>query len=95
MIHVMARINVTPESADAAKAILATLVAASRKEAGCLAYELFQRPDAPHVFQTVEQWTDQAAVDAHMATPHIATAIAAAGPMFTAPPEILGFAKLM
>ena len=95
MIHVMARINVTPESADAAKAILTTLVAASRKEAGCLACELFQRLDAPHVFQTVEQWTDQAAVDAHMATPHIGAAIAAAGPMFTAPPEILGFAKLM
>ena len=95
MIYVMARINVTPESAVAAKTILTTLVAASLEEAGCLAYELFQRPDAPHLFQTVEQWTDQAAVDAHMKTAHVGAAIAAAGPMFTAPPEILAFAKLM
>ena len=95
MIYVMARISVTPESAVAAKTILTTLVAASLEEAGCLAYELFQRPDAPHVFQTVEQWTDQAAVDAHMKTAHVGAAIAAAGPMFTAPPEILAFAKLM
>ena len=95
MIYVMARINVTPESAVTAKTILTTLVAASLEEAGCLAYELFQRPDAPHVFQTVEQWTDQAAVDAHMKTAHVGAAIAAAGPMFTAPPEILAFAKLM
>ena len=95
MIYVMARINVKPESAAAARDILIPLVNASRKEAGCLAYELFQRPDAAHVFQTVEQWTDQAAVDAHMGTPHIAAAIAAAGPMFTAPPEILTFAKLL
>ena len=95
MIYVMARLNVKPESAAAALALLTTLVNETRKEAGCLGYELFQRPDAPHVFQTVEQWTDQAAVDAHMGTPHIAAAIAAAGPMFTAPPEILTFAKLL
>ena len=71
MIHVMARITVKPDCAAAARDILATLVTETRKEAGCLAYELFQRPDAPHVFQTVEQWTDQAAADALMATPHV------------------------
>lgn len=95
MIHVMARITVRPESADAARAIFITLVNASRKEPGCQAYDLFQRPDAPHVFQTVEEWVDAASVDAHMTTPHIAAAIAAAGPMFAAPPEILRFSKLM
>lgn len=95
MIHVMARITVKPEFAAQARGILGTLVVATRKEAGCLAYELFQRPDAPHVFQTVEQWTDQATADAHMATPHVGAAIAAAGPMFAAPPEILAFGKLM
>ena len=95
MIHIMARINVKPESAAAAKAILTTLVDASRKESACLSYALFQRPDAPHVFQTVEQWADQAAVDAHMKTAHVGAAIAAAGPMFTAAPEILAFSQLM
>lgn len=95
MIHIMARITVKPESADAARAILVTLVNESRKEAGCHAYELFQRPDAPHVFQTVEQWADKASADAHMTTPHVAAAIAAAGPMFAAPPDILTFSKLM
>ncbi len=95
MIHVMARINVKPEYATQARDILRTLVDATREEAGCLAYELFQRPDAPHVFQTVEQWTDQAAADAHMKTVHVGAAITAAGPMFSAPPEILAFAKLM
>ena len=95
MIHVMARITVRPEFAAQAGEIMRTLVAATRKEPGCLAYELFQRPDAPHVLQTVEQWADQASADAHMATPHVGAAIAAAGPMFAAPPEILAFQKLM
>ena len=34
---------------------------------------------APGVFVTVERWTDQAALDAHMQTPHVAAAFAAAG----------------
>lgn len=95
MIHVMARITVRPEFAAPARDVMRALVNATREEAGCLAYELFQRPDAPNVFQTVEQWTDQAAADAHMVTPHVGAAIAAASPMFAAPPEILAFAKLM
>ena len=95
MIHVMARITVKPEFAAQARDIMGTLVHATRQEAGCLAYELFQRADAPHVFQTVEQWTDQAAADAHMSTAHVGAAIAAAGPMFALPPDILSFGKLM
>ena len=95
MIHVMARITVKPEFAAQGRDIMSTLVHATRKETGCLAYELFQRPDAPHVFQTVEQWTDQAAADAHMSTAHVGAAIAAAGPMFALPPDILSFTKLM
>ena len=94
MTHVMATIVVKPEHADAAKALLIELAAASRKEAGCLAYELFQQIDAPYTFQTVEQWRTQADADAHMATPHVGNAIAAAGPMFASPPDIHSFAKI-
>ena len=32
----------------------------------------------PGTFVTVERWTDSAALDAHMATPHVAEAFAAA-----------------
>ncbi|MEP7057685.1 MAG: putative quinol monooxygenase [Caldimonas sp.] len=95
MTHVMARIVVKPESAEEARAILLQLVAASRREAGCVSYELFRRPDAPHVFQTFEAWSDQAAADAHMKTPHIAAAIAAAAPMFASAPEIVVFENLL
>ena len=94
MIHVMASIVVRPEHAAAAKDMLIRLVDASRREPGCLAYELFQRPDAPNVFQTVEQWRAQAAVDAHMAAPHVAQAIAAAMPMLATPLAVHSFAKI-
>ncbi len=94
MIHVMASIVVKPEHAAAAKGMLIQLAATSRGEAGCLSYELFERPDTPGVFQTVEQWAEQADVDAHMATPHVAAAIAAAMPMLASPLAVHGFAKI-
>ena len=95
MIHVMARITVKPEASDVAGKVLRELVAASRGEAGCLSYELFRQTDAAHVFQTVEQWTDQAAVDGHMKSAHVGAAIAAATPLFAVAPEILAFTKLL
>ena len=94
MTHVMAAIVVKPEHAEAAKALLIELAATSRREAGCLSYELYQQVDAPHTFHTVEQWCAQADADAHMATPHVGKAIAAAGPMFASPPAIHSFAKI-
>jgi quinol monooxygenase YgiN len=94
MVHAMASIIVRPEHASAAGALLVELAAASRAEAGCIGYELFQRPDASHVFQTVEQWRGQADIDAHMKSPHVATTIAQAGPMFASAPAIHAFAKI-
>jgi quinol monooxygenase YgiN len=94
MHYVLARITVKPEAADSARQLLTTLVAQSRKEEGCVSYELYQQAATPHVFQTVEQWKDEAAAKAHMGTPHVGAAIAAAGPLFAAAPEILAYNKL-
>ena len=88
MVHVMASIIFKPEHAAAAKKLLVELAAATRNEPGCIAYELYQRPDALHEFHTMEQWNSQGDVDAHMKTPHIAAALATGGPMFASPPAI-------
>jgi quinol monooxygenase YgiN len=90
----MARITARPETADALRQILQDLVGPSRDEAGCLSYELFRNQDSSVEFVTVEQWVDQAAVDAHMATPHVATAISKAGDLLALPPMIHRFARL-
>jgi quinol monooxygenase YgiN len=94
MVHILARISVKPDAADSARDILSSLAAQSRLEAGCLSYDLYQRADAPHLFQTVEQWVDQASADGHMTTAHVGAAIAAAGPLFAAAPEIVAYRKL-
>ncbi|MEJ7688041.1 MAG: putative quinol monooxygenase [Variovorax sp.] len=94
MHHILARITVKPEAAEIAKGILMELVAKSRAEAGCVSYALYQQAESPHIFQTVEEWRDKADADAHMTTPHVGAAIAAASALYAMPPEILAYGKL-
>jgi quinol monooxygenase YgiN len=95
MIHILAKITAQPQAAAAVRDALVELVGHSRKEVGCVSYALYQRGDDPAQFQTVEEWRDAAAADAHMTTPHIAAALATAGPLLAAPPEIVRFDKLI
>ena len=48
-------------------------VAAIRAEAGNLRYEYYQSLDDPETVLLIDQWTDQAAIDAHHASPMMAT----------------------
>ena len=57
-LQVVATIPAKPEAADAIREALTTLVAATRAEEGCLAYDLFESASAPGTFVTVERWTD-------------------------------------
>lgn len=56
----------------AALPAMAAMIAASRAENGCLHYSYAQDVLDPRLIRVTEIWTDQAALDAHMASPHIA-----------------------
>jgi quinol monooxygenase YgiN len=94
MQHILARITFKPEAAAQGLAIMTELAARSREEKDCISYALYQQAEAPHIFQTVEEWTDKAAADAHMTTPHVGAAVAAAGPVLAVSPEILAWTRL-
>jgi quinol monooxygenase YgiN len=38
---------------------------ASQKDAGCLAYDLFESHTEPNVFMMIEKWSDAQALDNH------------------------------
>jgi quinol monooxygenase YgiN len=46
------------------------LTEASRKEPGCLMYQVHRHKDAPARFFIYEQYKDEAALEAHKQTPH-------------------------
>lgn len=49
---------------------LSALVEPTRKEAGCLVYELHVDPESPGKLMFYEKFADQAALDFHVITPH-------------------------
>lgn len=77
-LQVMATIPVKAEAVEQVRPALQSLVEATRAEEGCLAYDLFESGAAPGTFVTLERWRDADALDAHMRTPHVAAAFAAA-----------------
>jgi quinol monooxygenase YgiN len=79
MLIVLAKAKVGAGAMDAAKAAIADMVAASNAEDGCIAYAFTEDLLQPGVIHIVEKWTDEAALVAHFATPHMAAFGAAIG----------------
>jgi quinol monooxygenase YgiN len=56
---------------EAVRAALESLVGPTRAEPGCLYYQLHRDPGDARVFFIYEQYTDQDAFEAHMASDHV------------------------
>jgi quinol monooxygenase YgiN len=59
-----------PEDADHAADLLTRLRDASLRESGCASFEIARGVEDGARFALFEQYHDQAAVDAHFASPH-------------------------
>lgn len=69
-VHVVATFTPKEDQQQAVERILQGMVIASRKEPGCLRYDLYRTANSPHLFVLVEGYRDSAAFDAHRATDH-------------------------
>ncbi|MBC8095006.1 MAG: antibiotic biosynthesis monooxygenase [Akkermansiaceae bacterium] len=70
-LTVIAAFEARPGKEAELRTALIGLVAPTRQEAGCLNYDLHISPENPAKFLFHENWMSQAALDAHMQTPHI------------------------
>ena len=82
MIHVIATLDLQPGKRESVLAQFRALVPIVRAEAGCLEYGtaidiatplLGQPPVRPDSVIVVEKWASLAALDAHLASPHMQT----------------------
>ncbi|HEY5335383.1 MAG TPA: putative quinol monooxygenase [Mycobacteriales bacterium] len=87
-LQVVAVLVSKPGSENVVRGALSDLVAPTRLEEGNVSYELFESGATPGTFVTVETWRDQAAMDGHMQTAHIAQAFTVAGEHLAAAPAI-------
>lgn len=71
MIYVVATLTTTPGGAEALRAPAAACIAETRKEKGCIAYELFQSLGDPDKLVFVEKWETRDDLTAHSKQPHL------------------------
>lgn len=71
MYTILGTVTARPETRDELLALLQAQVAPTRAEAGCIDYDLHVDAADPCVFVFYENWTDRAALDAHLAMPHL------------------------
>jgi quinol monooxygenase YgiN len=70
MLSFTVRMRFEESDHDAIAANLVALTAASRKEPGCVSYIAHFISDDPTTVLIYEQYVDDAALEAHRATPH-------------------------
>lgn len=70
MIKVVAKSKVKSEKLETVLALYEELVSDTRKEDGCIVYELYQDVQDATVVTMIEEWEDQASLDRHMKTEH-------------------------
>ena len=90
-VHVVARLLAKPGQEAAVREVLRAIVEPTRRERGCLKYELFQARDTPTAFVFMEEWESDATLDAHLAGPVIQGALPRVMPLLEAPPDIVRY----
>ena len=73
MLIVSGIITLDPSGHDQAVALFGPLVEATLAEPGNVTYGFWADPVTPGVFRVYEEWADEDAMNAHMASPHMAT----------------------
>jgi quinol monooxygenase YgiN len=73
MIYLVSTAHLKPGTRDKCLAPARAVIAASRQEAGCIAYDLNFSVTDPDRMVFIEVWKDRAALDEHFQTPHFRT----------------------
>lgn len=75
-VTIIATLHAQAGHEDALARRLRAMALDTRKEAGCMLYELHQSNDDPREFVMVEYWRDAEAVALHDASAHMAALVA-------------------
>jgi quinol monooxygenase YgiN len=93
-VTVVATFQARPGKEAELRAVLIGLIAPTRKEAGCLNYDLHQSTEDAAKFLFHENWTSKAALDAHLQSPQIKALIPRVDELCVAFPEIKLWEKI-
>ncbi|MDR5659501.1 putative quinol monooxygenase [Serpentinicella sp. ANB-PHB4] len=75
MVKVIVKMTIHEGMEEELKTILRPLVAETRKEQGCISYELFQDVNNKREFSFIEEWESAQALQQHMQSKHFKEAM--------------------
>jgi quinol monooxygenase YgiN len=87
-LRVIARVKARPGKANELLSVLSSLVEPTRKEPGCLSYELLQNNEDPTDLTLIEEWQNNTALESHFATKHFKDALTKLPNLVAAEPDI-------
>ena len=73
MFVIAGEIEIDPAQCEAAVTAALRMMQETRKEAGCISYSFSGDLEESGLFRIFEEWESQQALDAHFASPHMAT----------------------
>lgn len=78
MIRVVAHLTAKADKIEDLKQLALSLAGPTREEPGCRVYEWHQNTADPTDITCLEEWDSDAALDQHLAAPHVKAALARA-----------------
>lgn len=93
-ITVVAVFEARPGAEGEMKKTLEGLLAPTRREPGCVSYDLHIAHDDPKKFLFYENWRSKELLDQHLKSAHLTAALARAGELSAKAPEVHFWEKL-
>lgn len=93
-VRVVVKVVARTEAIAAITTIVLKLAAQSRKETGCVSYEVLKDVSNAEIFVLVEEWTSLAALEAHNKTAHFHEAVSNSQPFLAKPLEVGRYAAI-
>ncbi len=87
-LRVVARLTAFPDKVAELKFLLLSIIEPTRKEAGCIKYELLQNQSDPSDFTFVEEWESATLLELHLGSTHIQAALLQLEGLAVGPPDI-------
>ena len=87
-IAVVAMLKAKPGKEEALGKTLGKLVSPSRKDDGCISYDLHRSSDDHSVFIFYERWESKEMLDQHLTQPHLTALGKKAGELMDGPSDI-------
>ena len=93
-VRIIARFTARPEQQQALSETLRKLIEPTRREVGCLRYDLWHNQSNPTEFTFIEEWTSEAALEAHSRMPHLTALFKTLTELGVAEPEVFKYTAL-